>query len=107
MVVLITALLVLGVPAGRAPVWDPNEAHYMLGAPAPCEPRGRFLHGEIAPASLVRVDYFATVSRTPEAASFRLAPWVVLVSSITTPFWFFMIAAPAPPATVAPAPPTA
>jgi hypothetical protein len=48
--------------------------------------------------------YFSRVSRMPEAASFRLAPWVVLVSSITTPFWFFMIVAPAPPPTVAPAP---
>src|SRR5258705_13652733 len=27
----------------------------------------------------------STVSRTPDAASFRLAPWVVLVISITTP----------------------
>src|SRR5215813_11448183 len=40
----------------------------------------------------------------PEAASLRLAPCVVLISSMTTPFWFFMIEVPAPPPTVAPAP---
>jgi len=28
--VLAFAALVLGLPAGRAPIWDPNEARYML-----------------------------------------------------------------------------
>ena len=47
----------------------------------------------------------ATLSFRPSAASLRLAPWVVLFKAISTPFWFFMPVMPAPPATVAPAPP--
>ena len=30
--------------------------------------------------------YFATLNLSPSAASLRLAPWVVLFSSMTTPF---------------------
>ena len=44
--------------------------------------------------------YLSRVSLTPSAASLRLAPWVVLFSSMTTPFWFFMVLTPAPPPTV-------
>jgi 4-amino-4-deoxy-L-arabinose transferase-like glycosyltransferase len=28
--VLVAAALVIALPAGRAPIWDPNEARYML-----------------------------------------------------------------------------
>src|SRR5262245_22885745 len=31
--------------------------------------------------------HFCTLRLTPSAASFRLAPWLVLFSSMTTPFW--------------------
>ena len=40
----------------------------------------------------------------PSTPSFRLAPCVVLFSSMTTPVWLRMTAMPAPPAAVASAP---
>src|SRR5206468_5671662 len=41
---------------------------------------------------------------TPPAPRATLAPCVVETSSTVTPFWFFITAAPAPPAAVSPAP---
>jgi hypothetical protein len=39
-----------------------------------------------APASTRGPAYCVTLSLSPSAASLRLAPWVVLFSSMTTPF---------------------
>src|SRR6266404_1990346 len=41
---------------------------------------------------------------TPPAPTATLAPCVVATSSTVTPFWFFIAAAPTPPAAVSPAP---
>ena len=46
--------------------------------------RGRRLHGVFDPQ--FSEAYFTSVSRTPSVPSLRLAPWVVLWSSMTTPF---------------------
>ncbi len=44
-------------------------------------------------------DYFS-FRDMPLGASFRLRPFVVENRSITTPFWFFIVVAPAPPTSV-------
>jgi hypothetical protein len=47
--------------------------------------------------------YFLTFMLTPAAANDHFNPWVVDTRLTVTPFWFFIMAAEAPPATVAPA----
>ena len=49
---------------------------------------------------LPRHRYFSSVSDTPSTDSFRLTPAVVETRLMTTPFWFFIVSAPAPPARV-------
>src|SRR5262249_19104748 len=54
---------------------------------------------------LIAQPHLTTLSLMPWAARLRLAPLVVLLSSMVTPFWFFIAVTPAPPTTVASAPP--